>query len=134
MIHYLGQTLPDTWKHIDWEAHADIRNLPAEDLYGIHGFGAIADEGTDTLAFTIALSSHDDKNLFRMRKAAAMLYELWRKPGLAIPMFDPDSTEKIGVLVVTDGTVLAPVGRAELRPYQTVNVHVKTALNDPAGT
>jgi hypothetical protein len=39
---------------------------------------AIADERTDTIAFSVGVSSYNDKNLFRHRRHAD-LYERWRR-------------------------------------------------------
>jgi hypothetical protein len=132
MVRYLGDKLranPGTWDFLDFEAHADIRKLPENDIYGISGHAVVADDGTDNMVFTIAVSTFGDENLFRMRKAVAQLYEDWKNSGFTIPLFDGETTDKLGSLVVTSGTVVSPVGKAEIRPYQTITVHMKTALD-----
>ena len=125
LVRFLKNEYPTPWEFIDWEAHANIHDLPAVDLMGLAGLGATADEGTDTFIVTVAFSPLQDENLFKVRKAAGELYEKWRVPGYTIPLYDAESTDEIGKLVVTDGSTLAPVGRAEVRPYQIVSAHLK---------
>lgn len=127
LVKYVKDKYP-SWEYIDWEDHANIEQLPASDCVGLNGLGAIADDETDTFSFSIAFSTWDDKNLFRLRAAIAAVYEDLRHSGKSLTLYDADSGLAIGKLVITAGTVLAPMGRAEARPYQLITATLKVAL------
>lgn len=127
LVAYLKEAYPD-WTYVDFEDHADLQEIPKEDCIGLVGFGAIADEGTDTVAFSVGVSSFNDKNLFRHRAVTADLYQRWRLPPAQVPLMDADTAGMIGSLVITDGVTLAPMSRADMRPFQVITAKAKVVL------
>lgn len=124
IVKYLKDKYPE-FTYCDFEMHADIQELPDANLIGVSGIGFAAEEQTDNIAFSMALCTRDDPNGFNIRKAAAELYEDWRNPAFQIPLYDADETTVIGGIVALRGAVLAPISRAETRPFQILTAHAK---------
>ena len=78
LVRFLSDAYPD-WTYVDFEDHADLQEIPRVDCLGLCGIGAIAEEGTDTIVFSVGVSSFNDKNLFRHRAVVDDLYEKWRR-------------------------------------------------------
>jgi hypothetical protein len=128
IVRYVKDKAPD-WTFVDFEDHANIHELPEADCVGLSGLGFQADDGTDRIIFTIAVSTYNDKNLFRQRKLMDELYEEFRKTGKTITLYDADTLVELGSIVVNSNTVLAPMARAEKRAYQILSVEAQLALN-----
>ena len=119
-------------EYIDWESHANIHELPDTDLVGPTAI-TITELSPQMLevSFAIAVSTYaDDKNLFRMRDYLAETFELVR-PNKQLRIYDSATAAALGYLVLTDGTFLAPMSRAETRPWQYVQA---TGLLEPVLT
>jgi hypothetical protein len=117
---------------IDWEAHANIHELPDTDLIGPTAL-TITEVSPQIMeiSFAIAASSFaSDKNLFRMRSYITEAYERLRV-GKQIDIYNSDTAQKLGYLKLVDGTLLAPMSRAETRPWQYVQA---TGLLEPTLT
>jgi hypothetical protein len=128
LVKYLQDNYPD-WTYCDFEDHANIQDFPEADCIGVAGLGAHAEEGTDTIIFSIGFSSFSDPNLFRQRKAAAQLFEALRRGGNQIKLYDADTAVEKGALVITEGTILAPLTKSDTRPFQTVTAHAKVVIS-----
>lgn len=104
---------------IDWEAHANIEELPAADLIGPTSLTVTEHEsGLFEASFAIGASSYStDQNLFRHRDYIARIFELMR-PEMKMKLYDAGSASEKGVMVFTNGTLIAPMSRAETRPWQ----------------
>ena len=74
------------------------------------------------------MSSYNDKNLFRHRTTIADLYERWRRGASQVPLLDADTAAMKGSLVLTDGLTLAPMSRADIRPFQILTAKAKVVL------
>lgn len=117
---------------IDWEAHANIHELPDTDLIGPTAL-TITELSPQMFEvnFSIAVSSYEtDTNLFRMRAYLAEAFERLR-PTKTVPIFNSETAQKLGYMIITDGSMLAPMSRAETRPFQYVQV---TGLIEPVLT
>lgn len=117
-----GQTVyPDAnIEFLDWDAHANIHELPETDLIGPMSL-SITELSPQMfeVSFAIAVSSYGEENLFRMRHYLSKTFESMRALK-QIPIFDSETAIKQGYLILTDGTLLAPMTRAETRPFQYV--------------
>lgn len=60
-----------------------------------------------------------DKNLFRQRDYIARIFERLR-PESKITYYDATQATTKSVLIVTDGTMVAPMSKSEARPWQYV--------------
>lgn len=113
-----------TIQFVDWEAHANIEELPDVDLIGPTAltFMEITPEMWD-VNFSIAASTYkSDENLFRMRHYMSHVFERLR-PTRQVQIYDDLTAERFGYLVVTDGTGLMPMTRSTTRPWQYVQVN-----------
>lgn len=133
LINEARQTYGDIeLQSIDWESHANIHELPDSDLIGPTALNITEDSPQMfEINFSVAVSSwKTDTNLFRMRHYLALAFERMRV-GKQIAIYDSETAEKIGYMVMTNGTLLAPMSRAETRPWQYVQ---GSALLEPVLT
>lgn len=117
---------------IDWESHANIMELPNNDLLGPTAL-TITEHSAQILEvnFSIAMSTYStDSNLFRHRDYLSKTFELLR-PGKQLKIYDSVTALPQGYMIFTDGTLLAPMSRAETRPWQYVQA---SALLEPVLT
>jgi hypothetical protein len=112
--------------YFDWDAHAQLSELPENDVVGPAGIG-LSNEGKITqVVFSIGLATVGDANLFRLRKMMSQLYgEL--QPEMTIPVYDTTGTRR-SWLVVKSPVTIAPVSKSEVRACQFISV---MALLDP---
>lgn len=130
VIEDLRVMYPDVaFEFVDWEAHANINELPNCDCIGPTALAFT--EGSPGLAeanFAIAGSTYgDDTNLFRHRKIMSMIFERLR-PTKQMKIYDAGSALEKGYMVFTDGTTLVPMTRAEARPWQYVQVQALSGV------
>ena len=114
---------------IDWESHANINELPDKDLLGPTAM-TITENSSQMfeINFAIAVSTYSsDKNLFRMRSYLAEAFERMRTQK-QLKVYDSQTAAALGYMVFIDGTMIAPMSRADVRPWQYVQA---TALLEP---
>lgn len=114
---------------IDWEAHANIYELPDTDLIGTTALTFTEEEPeVFSVSFAIGVSTFtDDKNLFRLRDYVGKVFSQLR-PELKIAYYDHQTQEQLGWLLLVDGTIVAPMTKADARPLQFIQCH---AVLDP---
>jgi hypothetical protein len=116
---------------LDWDTHANIQELPNSDLFGPSALAYTEAGKIIEVSFSIAVSSYaTDHNMFRHREMIGRAFERVR-PENKFDYYDADTAAVIGFAVIQDGTAVAPVSRAEVRPFQFVQV---SALIDPSAT
>ena len=105
----------------DWEAHANMAELPNKDLVGPMTLGITeGDPGMYEISFAIGISTYtNDEGLFRMRYYADRVFDRL-KYGNKINFLDAETGMKRGVFVLVDGTMLAPMSRADVRAFQYI--------------
>ncbi len=110
-----------TIDYFDWDTHATANELPDADLVGPLAI-AVVQHSVDLYAvnFSIGVSTYaSDHNLFRQRNYIARIYEKMLAQE-TIPYWDAESVSHVSQLVMTDGSMVAPMAKAELRPWQYV--------------
>lgn len=118
-----------TATYFDWDAHADISQIPETDVVGPAGIG-LANEGKITqVVFSIGLATVADENLFRLRRMMSALYGQLQ-PEMTIPVYDTAGA-RASWLVVKAPVTIAPVSKSEIRAVQFISV---MALLDPHAT
>jgi hypothetical protein len=104
---------------IDWEAHANILELPDSDLVGITAVTFSEDEAISG-SFTVGISTFaSDKNLFRLRNYVGKAFSCMVR-GSKIPIYDQEACVQIGWAHIIDGTTVMPMTKADTRPLQFV--------------
>ncbi len=108
---------------IDWEAHANIEELPNCDLIGPTALVVMeTSPQMFDVNFAIAVSTYQsDEHLFRHRHYLSMIFEKMRV-GKQLPIYDDETAQEFGYLIFTDGTGVMPMTRAVTRPWQYVQV------------
>lgn len=106
---------------IDWEAKANIQELPNSDLIGPTGLGISEDTPEIvTVVFAMGVSTYQsDTNLFRHRDYLDRIFERMRYKN-HIVLYDANTALPKGKLYFTDGTAMSPMTRAEARPFQYI--------------
>lgn len=106
---------------IDWEAHANIHELPERDLIGLTAVTFNESEPeTFQGSFTLGISTYkNDKNLFRLRNYVGTAFSRMRGT-CKIPLYDTENSMQLGWLYIADGTTVMPMTRADVRPLQFV--------------
>lgn len=106
---------------IDWEAHADIPELPNEDLLGPAQI-AFEEETPEVIRanITIGVSAYNDANLFRHRRLVGRVFERCRV-GQSFPYFAADTAgTKPSFFKILDGVMVPPMSRSEVRPLSFI--------------
>jgi hypothetical protein len=108
-------------EYVDWEAHANIQELPEGDLIGTTAITFTEDQPElFNGSFTIGVSTYaDDSNLFRLRNYVGEVFNRLR-PGMKVPFYDHETLEQKGWFHIVDGTIVLPMTRADARPLQFV--------------
>lgn len=111
----------------DWEAGPTIKELPNCDLVGPTAI-TVSEPGPGFIeaSFAIAVCSYGS-DLFRHRTMLSLIFERLR-PEKQMPLYDAETATVKGYMAFTNGTLLAPMSKAEARPWQYVQVQ---ALLDP---
>lgn len=105
---------------IDYEAHANIHELPESDLVGPGDFEVINDEGLFYITTLIGVSTFNDTNLGKLRRTIDLLFEAL-KPDTVIPWYYADNASLGGTMKVRGPITVMPVMRqAQNRPLQFV--------------
>jgi hypothetical protein len=108
-------------EYVDWEAHANIQELPDTDLIGTTAI-TITEDSTDMFSgsFTIGVSTYaTDHSLFRLRNYVGEIFKRLQS-GSKIAFYDHTTLELKGYMYVTDGTIIMPMTRADTRPLQFI--------------
>lgn len=106
---------------IDWEAHANVQELPDTDLLGTTAV-TFTEEDPELFSgsFSVGVSSYaSDKNLFRLRNYVGEVFRRLRL-GEKIPYYDREALVQRGWLYITNGTSVLPMTKADVRPLQFV--------------
>jgi hypothetical protein len=117
-----------TADYVNWDAHASIGELPSNDLIGLAGVGFTEGEsGHYEVVCGIAVSTWDDPNLARLTDLVSQVFGLF-PPTTSVPVYDHSTGDVWSFMVVTTPRAVTPVGRAETRPVQAVEIRL---LLDP---
>jgi hypothetical protein len=111
-------------RYIDWES-ANVNELPDSDLIGPTAV-TIEDEGQEQISvtFAIGVSTYtSDTNLFRLRRFVGSVFEAMR-PEKQINYYNAELAVQRSKFVVTGGTLIAPMTRMDVRPWQFVQAAV----------
>lgn len=127
VVKLIKDTLPG-FSYVDLDAHGDNQELPdALDIAGIVGFGMVDGDEVHDVVFGVAIITQNDQYLFRMTDAIDTVYSRL-ETGAKFNIYDPVTGAVIANAVVTEGTSVNPVSRAEARSATMVNVSAKIAM------
>ena len=129
------QEMPNGAVYVDWDAHAEIHELPSDDLLvGVSGVSLSQDHDQIEVTFSVGIATQNDPNLFKLRAATSKYYARVR-PEQTIDIYDHAEVAAGGDIVPVSWMVsttpleILPVNRAEIRNVQFINV---SALLNPA--
>lgn len=106
---------------VDWESHANLPELPNTDLVGPLSISVTEyDAQMFEVTLAIGVSTYDnDVGLFRLRRLVGDLFRNLMAER-EIPYFDPESANRLSVIRMTNGTLVAPMTEIQVRPFQYV--------------
>lgn len=107
-------------RYIDWES-SNIDELPDSDLIGPTAV-TIEEESQEQIGITFAVGVStytNDMNLFRLRRIVGSVFEEMR-PEKKIDFYNAGLAVQRSKLVILGGTMIAPMSRMNVRPWQFV--------------
>jgi hypothetical protein len=107
--------------YVDWDAHAQINELPQTNVMGPAGMGMTTENDGSFVAFSIGASTMGDANLFLLRSIMSKLYGAL-VPETRLSILHPDNGQEVGWMVVKTPVQITPVSKAEIRSVQFINV------------
>lgn len=102
-------------QYIDWDAHADLKELPDADMIGLSGFGISENEKIYEVVFGLMLCTYNDPNLFRVTDFADTFFKAMMAEQ-RFRIYDPITGAAANWAVFENGTAVSPVARVEVRP------------------
>lgn len=114
---------------LDFDTHANLQELPPKDLLGPVAIGFTDNGNIMDVSFGIGVATYQDVNLFKSWKAISKAFELVR-PTKKVTLYDSDTLEEIGFMTVEAGTMVSPVTKAEVRPFQFVQASLTLVINE----
>lgn len=108
-------------EYFDWDAHANAHELPNADLVGPLAI-AITQNSPEiySINFSIGVSTYaTDKNLFRQRDYISRIFDKMQSR-MTIPYYEANTASHISEIVMVNGTMVSPMSKAEIRPWQYV--------------
>lgn len=119
--------------YINWDAHAEIEELPSGDLIGLAGVGMAEDEaGIYEIVFGVMIGTEQDENLHRLTRCMSRLRALFvPETRMTVYTVSDDGLSAVpdSWMVTKTPMAITPVSRAEVRPVQALEVR---ALLDPS--
>lgn len=114
---------------IDFEAHANINELPDAHLLGPGEFEITNDDGLYYITTTLGVSTFNDTNLGKLRSVIDRLFaEI--KPGRTLDWYYADDASKGGKMTITSPVSVMPVVRqAQNRPLQFIGISLVTDVD-----
>lgn len=105
--------------YIDWDAHANLQELPRNDLLGPNGLAVTELEEAFQFVFILGVATHADANLFRLRAIVDRLFTSVRF-GRTLPLYDWKAGTVRGSMVIQTGTTIMPMSRSENHAVQYI--------------
>lgn len=130
VIRYLNTNRTGTMEVLyqDWDAHADLQEMPNADLIGMNGFAITDQDRTHEIVFGVTICTYNDPNVFRLTEFSNEFYKRMRTHK-QFPLFDPETASPIGVATFESGTTVTPVARVEVRPTMSISCSALIVMN-----
>lgn len=112
---------------VNFDSHGDETTLPDSDVIGPSTMTISVDEEICGISVLIGVSTKEDTNLFRMMEHINELFTALL-PTQRIRVYNADTGEAIGWMVVTNGTRTLAPGGTSARPLQFIMVNLLSTL------
>jgi hypothetical protein len=111
-------------QYINWDAHAQINELPARDVIGLAGVGMAEDEPKNySIVCGIAIATYEDPHLSRLTKLISKLRAKFANQA-RITVYDHGAAVPDSFMVAALPLAIMPVGNTESRSMQAIEVHL----------
>lgn len=114
----------------NFDAHADINDLPNSDVIGVAELQLENDLETQELTCMIGVSTLNDTNLLRMDRIVDFVYANLA-PGQMLQVVSANNGSPIGWMKVKRGTAVFAVSKTKVRPLQFIAVALGTDQTGP---
>lgn len=108
--------LSENLQIIDWDAHANIEDLPPVDLLGPSGLGMMYEKEGEIITFTIGVATYQDDNLFMLRRMVGLMYDALL-PEKQFTIYDHETLKPLMPATIVEASV-SPVSKSEVRALQ----------------
>jgi hypothetical protein len=112
---------------INFDAHADLNSLPAQDIIGVADFSLTSDDGLLILSASIRVGTEGDADIARLENIINVIFDQLQ-PANSLDLVDFDSSAKIGNLKIMNGTTVYPVMKTKTRPLKSVGISLASDL------
>lgn len=118
----LGLSLPTpTPTFVDFDAHAELDEMPKTDFLGLSGFSMQFDEKHITVFGSVAVVVWNDTDLVRLTKNVSHVVAAL-KPGKSVPLWDGNGFSDW--LVAANDLAVEPTDRSDQRAIQMVTARL----------
>lgn len=125
------QHMPEA-EHINWDAHANLNELPEADVIGLAGLGLAEDDDKQyEITFGILMSTYNDATLTRLTRLISRFFAcVAPQKRIQVYSVSPDGETALETswMVAALPRAVTPVSRAEVRAVQGVEARL---LLDP---
>lgn len=111
----------------DLDAHAIDSSVPDVHLLTYSNFTMVEDEKEITMDAALGASTVRDSDLKTLRLMTAILFDHLRT-GCSFPAIDYFTGEKLGMIIVKNGTRITPISGEDNRPVRAAIVTFGTTL------
>lgn len=125
-IRFINSHLPPKVQYVDWDANADITELPSSDIVGLHAFSILNEGKMFSLNFGVTIAVSDDPNLFRMNDYIDRYFNLML-PEKTFLIYN-EAAQPIAKAIFTNGVAVHPVSRFETRVAQSIQASADLTL------
>lgn len=110
---------------INFDAHGDEATLPQSDVMGPSALTVNVSGSFCIVSLLLGVSTREDTNLFRLSSLIDSLFEDML-PESYLPLYNAETGQAIGRLVVEDGSRVLPVDNTSTRALQFVMVNLRS--------
>lgn len=111
----------------NFDASFEDTDLPPNDLTGYFALTFTVDDGMVDGSFQVGYSTFDDLNLFRLVDAMDQLLARLL-PMNKLTVYNADTGNPVGLMVIKNGTRLMPAVGSKTRPVQFIAVQFLTTM------
>jgi hypothetical protein len=109
---------------VNFDAHANISDLPKTDIIGLLGYSIHMNDKMPTIFVGVYISTFNDPDLVRHMKLVGLVFSKLQSED-TIPLYSAAApTVQSGFMVVANGTTLEPCAKVEVRSLQLLNVRL----------
>lgn len=117
--------IPPDYFFLDFDGHSQTQELPTHHLVGTKAIGLIVDEHFVETSFLAVVTMFNDSNFVAHDKIVDALFMRYL-PTKKVKLYTTSNGQHNGDLIITNGTEIMPMAKADQRPIQFISVAANT--------